>query len=108
MIAPNDNDMQTDGGRPNKSRIRYTDDGRHDKVFWRVFDELAAATPTRTVNGKELKARLVSSNKFFVGDAILIIERMVHTGKLCNVAFDTYRRGEIVIDARRKICLPTS
>jgi hypothetical protein len=38
VIAPNDNDMQTDGGRPNKSRIRYTDDGRHDKVFWRIFD----------------------------------------------------------------------
>jgi hypothetical protein len=47
VIAPNDNDMQTDGGRPNKSRIRYTDDGRHDKVFWRIFDELEAATPTR-------------------------------------------------------------
>jgi hypothetical protein len=80
-----------------KPKVRYTDDGRHDGVFWRIFDDLENSSPNgnKTVRGQELKARLVSSNKFFVCDAVLIIERMVRTGKICNVAFDTYcRKGE--------------
>jgi MoxR-like ATPase len=86
---------QNNGNKSSKDpKIRYTDDGRHDGVFWRIYDELENSSLNRdkTVSGQELKARLISSNKFFVGDAVLIIERMVRTGKLAGVAFDTYRR----------------
>jgi hypothetical protein len=75
-----------------KPKIRYTDDGRYDDVFWLIYDELESASDKRTVNGRELKARLVSSNKFFVGDAVLITERMVSTGQLCLIGYDTYQR----------------
>jgi hypothetical protein len=83
-----------DDTKSNTPTIRYSDDGRHDGVFWRIYDELESASDNRekTVSGQELKSRLVSSNKFFVGDAVLIIERMIRTGKLCIIGFDTYQR----------------
>jgi hypothetical protein len=46
-----------------------------------------------TVSGQELKLELVSSGKFFIGDAVQIIEDMVKAGKLEEVSFDTYRRS---------------
>lgn len=73
-------------------KIRYTDDGRHDGVFWRIYNELESKSENKTVSGQELKARLISSNKFYVGDAVLITERMVRTGQLCIIRFDTYQR----------------
>jgi hypothetical protein len=93
-VSQNDDSIMLTEGGSKSTKIRYTDDGRHDEVFWRKYDELEDASPNgdKTVRGEELKARLVSSNKFFVGDAVLIIERMIRTEKICNVSFDTYRR----------------
>jgi hypothetical protein len=88
-VVPPVSQMLTDG-KSKSPKIRYTDDGRHDEVFWRIFDELENGD--KIVRGGELKARLVSSNKFYVGDAVVITERMIRTGKICNVVFDTYRR----------------
>jgi hypothetical protein len=54
-----------------------------------IFDELQNQSPDKkTVNGHKLKARLVSTSKFFVGDAVLVIERMERTGKIRSVDFD--------------------
>src|SRR5690348_8048292 len=47
---------------------------------------------TQKVNGHKLKARLVSSNKFFVGDAVLLIERMERTGRIKSISFDEYQK----------------
>ena len=88
-VVPPVSQMLTDG-KSKSPKIGYTDDGTHDEVFWRIFDELENGD--KIVRGGELKARLVSSNKFFVGDTVLITDRMVRTGKICNVGFDTYRR----------------
>jgi hypothetical protein len=74
-------------------QIKHTDDGSNDNIFWQIFDELQNQSPDKkTVNGYKLKARLVSSNKFFVGDAILTIERMERTGKIRSVDFDEYQK----------------
>jgi hypothetical protein len=74
-------------------QIKHTDDGSNDDIFWQIFDELQNQSPDKkTVNGYKLKARLVSSNKFFVGDAILTIERMERTGKIRSVDFDEYQK----------------
>jgi MoxR-like ATPase len=75
-----------------RTKLRYTDDGRHDGVFWRIYEELESKSDKRTVSGQELKARLISSNKFFVSDAVLITERMISTGQLRILKFDTYQR----------------
>jgi hypothetical protein len=76
------------------SQIEYTDSGKFDILFWQIFDELKGMSPSgeETVKGQELKARLVSTNKFFVGDAVLIIQRMERTGQIEKVGFDTYRK----------------
>jgi hypothetical protein len=47
-----------------------------------------------TISGQELKNRLISSGKFFAGDAFQILEDMVKNCKLERVAFDTYKRKE--------------
>ena len=71
------------------SGIKHTDDG----VFWQIFDELQNQSPDKkTVNGHKLKAGLVSTNKFFVGDAVLVIERMERIGKIRSVDFDESKR----------------
>jgi hypothetical protein len=71
------------------SQIKHTDDGSNDDVFWQIFDELQnQSQDKKTVNGHKLKATLVSSNKFFVGDAVLIIERMERTARIKSVEFD--------------------
>jgi hypothetical protein len=75
------------------SQIKHTDDGSNDDVFWQIFDELQnQSQDKKTVNGHKLKATLVSSNKFFVGDAVLIIERMERTARIKSVGFDEYQK----------------
>ena len=65
------------------SQIKHTDDDNNDNIFWQIFDELQSQSPDKkTVNGHKLKARLVSSNNFFVGDAVLVIERMELTARI--------------------------
>ena len=75
------------------SQIKHTDEGSNDDVFWQIFEELQSQSPDKkTVNGHKLKARLVSTNKFFVGDAVLVIERMERTAKIKSVGFDEYQK----------------
>ena len=75
------------------SQIKHTDDGSNDNIFWQIFDELQNQSPDKkTVNGHKLKARLVSTNKFFVGDAVLIIEGMQRISKIISVGFDEYQK----------------
>ena len=75
------------------SQIKHTDDDSNDNIFWQIFDELQSQSPDKkTVNGHKLKARLVSTNKFFVGDAVLVIERMERIGKIRSVGFDEYQK----------------
>ena len=89
----------------------FSIDNTKVETFFRIFDELASQQPStttkatammevdrNTVSGEELKKRLVSSNKFFAGDAFQIIEDMVKEGKIEKVAFDTYRRRQNITD----------
>jgi hypothetical protein len=72
------------------------------ETFWCIVDELeqeqyshlssTMEVDKKTIGGQELKNHLVSSKKFFIGDAVRIIEDMVTTDKLEKVSFDTYRR----------------
>ena len=75
------------------SQIKHTDDDSNDNIFWQIFDELQSQSPDKkTVNGHKLKARLVSTNKFFVGDAVFVIERMERIAKIISVGFDEYQK----------------
>ena len=68
---------------------------RNVDVFWSRFNELEKQSPSdKIVVGKKLKASLVSSNKFLVGDAVLMIEYMVRIKQIEQVQglYDSYRR----------------
>jgi hypothetical protein len=62
-------------------------------MFWQIFDELQNQSQNKkTVNGYKLKARLASSNKFFVCDAVLTNERMKLTAEIISVGFDEHQK----------------
>ena len=65
-------------------------------LFLERFEELAGKNKEKIVNHKELKSMLVSSGKFFVGEAQFAIEQMLKSGEILEVSFHKYRRGETI------------
>jgi hypothetical protein len=51
-----------------------------EPVFWSVFKELS--NDNGLVDYDKLQQRLVSSGKFFVGDAVMMIEHTEKSGKI--------------------------
>jgi len=71
------------------SQIKHIDDGSNDNIFWQIFDELQdQSQDKKIINGHKLKARFVSTNKYFVSDAVLVIERMERNAKIKSVGFN--------------------
>ena len=62
-------------------------------VFWQRFKELEHKSPDGTVKGQDLRGSLVSSGKFYQSDAAMIIERLMKTGKIEEISFDTFKRS---------------
>jgi hypothetical protein len=62
--------------------------------FWIIYDRLEDNSngDGRIVNHKKLHEALVSSGKFYTGDATQIISDMVKDGKLEPVSFHSYRK----------------
>ena len=62
-------------------------------VFWSIYEPLENGNGgTGTVKHGELHEALLSSGKFYQGDATQIIEDMVKDGMLEPVSFHLYRR----------------
>ena len=61
-------------------------------IFIDRFERLERKSVNGTVSGQKLKEELISSNKFFVGDAVQILREMVRVGYLEQLEFDTYSR----------------
>jgi hypothetical protein len=55
---------------------------------------LAGNNNERIVNLKELKSVLVSSGKFFVGEAQFAIQQMLKAGKIVEIGFQQYKKEE--------------
>jgi hypothetical protein len=66
-------------------------------MFWSRFAELAQKSPDGTVIGGELQDSLVSSGKFFQGDAKIFIEDKVKLGQIEDVPgqYDKYRKSNV-------------
>jgi hypothetical protein len=78
----------------------HTNKGEENK-FWKVYDEILreeelsnySDVDKTTVSGKKLEERLISTGKFYNGDAARMIRKMVSAGRLVEVMLDTYRRA---------------
>jgi hypothetical protein len=75
--------------------IKFTPDYEAGKpVFWRVFEELAKDN-NGLVHYDKLHERLVSTGKFFVGEAVLMIEHMEKIGEIEQTEqYHVYRMRE--------------
>ena len=63
-----------------------------DAVFWQRFDELEKESDDKLVDHQDTKESLVSSGKFYVGDAHHRIEDKVKSGKIIEVGFHKYKK----------------
>jgi hypothetical protein len=63
-----------------------------DDVFWQRFDVLEKESDNKLVDHQVLKESLVSSGKFYVGDAHYRIEDKVKSGKIIEVGFHKYKK----------------
>jgi hypothetical protein len=69
-------------------------------LFWHTYDELEEEEAIynntdmdkHTISGKKLEERLISTGKFYNGDADRMIKEMMKAGKLKEVMMDTYIR----------------
>jgi hypothetical protein len=77
--------------------IKFTPDYKaSEPIFWRVFEELSKNDNSGLVSYDRLQERLISTGKFYAGDAVIMIEHMEKTGKIEQTEqFHLYkRRGE--------------
>jgi DNA-binding transcriptional ArsR family regulator len=90
--SPNDEDSNTDP-KPRKIEIKFTPDYEAGKpIFSQVFEDLAEDN-NGLVNYDKLQDRLVSTGKFFVGEAVLMIEHMEKIGEIEQTEkYHVYRR----------------
>jgi hypothetical protein len=87
------NDNSNTPQEPKKLEIKFTPDYEAEKpIFFRVFEDLAKDN-NGLVTFDKLQERLVSTGKFFVGDAVLMIEHMEKIGEIeQTVHYRVYRR----------------
>jgi hypothetical protein len=89
----NYNRSTSEGVESKKLEIKFTPDYEAGKpIFWRVFEELSTKGKG-FVNYDKLQEGLVSTGKFFVGEAVLMIEHMVKIGEIEQTEqYHVYRR----------------
>jgi hypothetical protein len=82
------------GLEPKKQEIKFTPDYEAgEPIFWHVFEELSNDGGNGLVYYDKLQDRLVSTGKFFVGEAVLMIEQMEKIGEIEQTGhYHVYRR----------------
>jgi hypothetical protein len=62
--------------------IKFTPDYKaNEPIFWHVFKELSKNN-NGLVSHDKLQEGLISTGKFYAGEAVLMIEHMIKTGKI--------------------------
>ena len=79
---------------PREEEIKFTPDFKaSEPVFWHVFEELLNDDGNGLVDHYKLHGRLLSTGKFFAGEAVLMIEHMEKSGKIEQTGdYHVYRR----------------
>ncbi|MFL6318217.1 MAG: hypothetical protein ACJ73C_15975 [Nitrososphaeraceae archaeon] len=81
-----------------KQKIKFTPDYEAgEPIFWHVFEELSNDGGNGLVDHYKLHGRLLSTGKFFAGEAVLMIEHMEKIGKIEQTGdYNVYRIGKPV------------
>jgi hypothetical protein len=78
--------------------IKFTPDYKaSEPIFWHVFKELSRNNNNGSVNYDKLQEGLISTGKFYAGEAVLMIEHMEKIGKIEKTEnYNAYRIGNSV------------
>lgn len=77
--------------------IKFTPDYKaSEPIFWQVFKELSNNN-NGLVTYDKLQERLISTGKYYAGEAVLMIEHMEKIGKIEKTAdYNVYKVGKSV------------
>jgi MoxR-like ATPase len=94
-LDDNDDDNNKNATTKQASFLHYIESEDWTKnvdVFWQRFDELEKESDDKLVDHQILKESLVSSGKFFVGNAQYAIEQSLKSGNIIEISFHKYKR----------------
>jgi hypothetical protein len=73
-----------------------------DQLYWHARFDISTSITSAAASGSgsshdivdhaKLQQALISNNRFFSGDALLMIESMLRTGKIIEVGFHKYKK----------------
>jgi hypothetical protein len=98
-INNNNNNNRQQVGKENSEvvggdfSLSYKDKDK-EPTFLDVFEEMSNDNGSGLVDYENLRLRLISTGKFFAGDAVMMIEHMEMTGKIEETGFHLYRRKD--------------
>jgi hypothetical protein len=91
-------DLRKEGQRGGQEiEIKFTLDYKaSEPIFWHAFKELSNNN-NELVSYDKLQERLISTRKFYVGEAVLMIEHMEKIGKVEKTEqYNVYKIGKLV------------
>jgi hypothetical protein len=76
--------------------VKFTPDYKaSEPIFWHAFKELSKNDNNGLVSYDRLQERLISTGKFYAGEAVLMIEHMEKTGKIEKTEhYNIYKIGK--------------